>query len=399
MYRQQLTERFYNQATFAKSYSPLYHRLFTIVGDWLKNQPHSQVVQWLLEISKDREPLDVTLLLMAGLHREILLDAPDTEQLANLYPSVSPDWDEKAEKWDSEAFSIDTQATNLPNILHRTIQKRQDALTPFIQECTVQTNETGRGIIWLLPTILTGWPKIHLVDLGASAGLNLIADQRAYRVMNASGKKVADLGKAKPVQFTVKSRNKCKFQLKKRPLPNILSRTGCDINPFFLKTYEDEITLTSFIWADQVRRIERLREGIAAFRELGNINTAPVRLYKADLPNELPGFLEKLPIDQDKAPVVLYNTFVLSYLDDKGTAVRNHLSNWAKQQERPILWLQAEPPKKGEPPESEWLAWTADLWQGGAHQQWQLAWTHPHCTAVKWRSEEYEAFVAAFKDK
>ena len=400
MHHQKLIERFASQAEFAKEYSPLYHRLFSIVGDWLKNQPNNPVVQWLLEISEKRTPLEVTLLLFAGLHRDILLGESDTEQLANLYPSVSPNWTEKAEKWDAAAFSLETQATNLPNILHRTISRRQDALTPFIQNAPVQTNETGRGIVWILPSILTNWKQIHLVDLGASAGLNLVADQRAFRILNEANKKSADLGKARPVQFTVSSKNKCKLHLSKHEMPQILSRTGCDIQPFILKNYVDEATLTSYVWADQLVRIERLKEGIRAFKELEKSKSAPVTLYKAAIPEDLPNFFTKIPGHNSDAPVVFYNTFMTAYLENKGTMMRQAISQWAQAENRPVLWVQAEPlwEEKDEPPESGWLAWTVDLWQGEEHHQWQLGWIQPHGTAVHWLPEQYQKFVAFFKE-
>lgn len=396
--QEQLLERFKKQAEFTKEYSPLYHTLFSIIGDWLDSQTYNPVVEWLLEISADRSPFDVPLLLLAGLHREILLEEPGTEQLGNLYPSVSPDWRSKAERWDSEAFSLQSQVTNLPNILHRTIWNRREALEPFIKTATVQTNETGRGIVWLLPALLTNWEEVHLVDLGASAGLNLLADQRFFRILNTSKKKLVDIGDGKSVQFMVTSKNTCKLHLKKRKTPKFLSRTGCDVHPFYIKNSTDEATLTSYVWADQLSRIDRLKEGINAFRRLNTKATAPVTLYKAELPDELPTFLEKIPTDKN-APVVIYNTFMTTYLDNKGATVREHLTAWAEAQDRPVLWLQAEPPRDGkEPPEPEWLAWTADLWQNGEHQQWQLGWIQPHGTAVYWLEEQYQDFVESFKE-
>ncbi len=394
MNSEELIEKFKRQAEFAKEYSPLYYRLFSIVGDWLENQPHNPVVQWLLDVSQDRRPLEVTLLLMAGLHRDILLEEPNTEQLANLYPSVSPDWTEKAEKWDSAAFSIETQATNLPNILHRTISKREESLTEFIQSATVQTNETGRGIVWLLPTLLTNWKQIHLVDLGASAGLNLVADQRSFRVKNHNEKKEADLGLAKPVQFSVCSVNKCNLQLKKRPLPDILSRTGCDINPFILKNYVDEATLSSFVWADQIPRLERLREGIRAFKDLDRSKTSPVTLYKANLPDELPKFLSRVP-HKETAPIVMYNTFMTPYLENKGRAMKKMVSEWAKSVGQPVMWVQAEPLSK-KPPKPEWLGWTINYWHEDTHEKWHIGWVQPHGTAVKWLPDQYQSFVEFF---
>ena len=130
--------------------------------------------------------------------------------------------------------------------------------------------------------------------------------------------------------------------------------------------------------------MERLREGITAFRQ-ANKGHAPVRLYPVNLPDELPRFLEtQIPVQPDR-PVVLYNTYITAYLDNKGRALRQHIANWAAAQNRPILWLQWEPLWDGpEPPEYGWVAWTADLWQANVHHHWHLAWNHPHGTPLHW---------------
>ncbi|MFQ5436798.1 MAG: DUF2332 family protein, partial [Anaerolineae bacterium] len=80
------------------------------------------------------------------------------------------------------------------------IWARRAALAPFLQTATVQTNETGRGLAWLLPLLYTGWEGAHLVDLGASAGLNLAADGRHYQLV-AGDKTVLTMGTGQPVQF------------------------------------------------------------------------------------------------------------------------------------------------------------------------------------------------------
>jgi hypothetical protein len=44
----------------------------------------------------------------------------------------------------------------------------------------IQTNETARGVLWLVPAALLQIEAAHLVELGASAGLNLLADHRGF---------------------------------------------------------------------------------------------------------------------------------------------------------------------------------------------------------------------------
>lgn len=187
-----LTRRFRKQQAFAADYSPLYARLFGIVADWLAANDDDPLVDWLVAVGNGRSPLDITLLLMAGLHRDILNQEVATAVLAQYYPTANgtrpPD---------------DPQ---LPIILRQAILARRGQLAPFIQTATVQTNETARGLCWLLPLHYTGWPAVHLVDLGASAGLNLVAEARNYRLVfgNRSAvnrEQMIDFGNGRPTQF------------------------------------------------------------------------------------------------------------------------------------------------------------------------------------------------------
>ena len=165
--------------------------------------------------------------------------------------------------------------------------------------------------------------------------------------------------------------------------PAILSRVGNDLAPFALATGKDELTLMSFIWGDQVDRLARLKEGIAAFHKVQKTK-APVQLYPAALPDELAIFLQDHGPGEPDKPVIIYNTWMTSYLEDKGNSFPGHIGRWAESQNRPVLWLQWEPPRDGSrPPEYGWCSWTADLWSSGKHQQWHLGWVHPHGGAAE----------------
>jgi hypothetical protein len=154
-----------------------------------------------------------------------------------------------------------------------------------------------------------------------------------------------------------------------------------------LQTAADELTLASFVWGDQVRRMERLREGIDALREVES-SPAPVSVRPLRLPYELPRFLaSELPQTLD-APVVIYNTVVTMYLPDRGASLPGMIAGWAAMQPVPVLWVQWEPWWDGPPPPGkEWQAWTADYWPndgGPSGHRYHLAWVHPHGTAIEW---------------
>ena len=367
--RHQLEHHFREQQRFAEGYSPLYAQMFAIVGDWLAGDAADPVVDWLLAAAAERPPFDVTLLLMAALHRDVLAGEPAAAELGRYYTAVG-----------GQPSAV---------VLRAAILARRDALGEFIRTANVQTNETGRGLAWLLPAACFGWPAVHLVELGASAGLNLVADRRVYRLVDEAdpAQTLLQLGAGRP-QFTTLVRGVGALP-SRVTVPTILSRTGGDVRPFHLRTPDDELTLASFIWGDQPQRLARLREGIAALRavEQSADGSPLVRLAPLNLPDELPRFLaEQLPRPLD-APVVLYNTVVTLYLPDHGASLRGMVAEWAEQQAVPVLWLQWEPWWGGPPPpEKEWMAWTADYWpnDGRPAARSHLAWVHPHGKALEW---------------
>ncbi|MBP6786066.1 MAG: DUF2332 domain-containing protein [Candidatus Promineofilum sp.] len=368
-FRQRLAGRFREQERFADGYSPLYAALFDVVVDWLAADNDS-LADWLVEASRQREPLEVTLLLAAGIHREVLRGT--AAALAGYY---------------STAGGMRTVDTEFPAALRATVAVHRARLAGFIRQANVQTNETGRGVAWLLPLVCLGWPAVHLLELGASAGLNLVAERRGYRLaddMNPA-RTLLTLGEG-PAQFTILAPGAAGLP-SPAASPAILSRTGGDMLPFHLRTAEDELTLAAFIWGDQPQRMARLREGIAALRDVAG-SAAPVSLRPLRLPDELPAFLVEAFPAPAGAPVVIFNTTVSMYLPDKGDSMRGMIDAWASAQSVPVLWLQWEPDREGRrPPEREWLAWTADYWPNDGRadpRRFRLGWVHPHGAALQW---------------
>mgnify|MGYP003618163748 CR=1 FL=1 len=391
---QSLSEVFREQQRFADGYSPLYAALFGLIADALAGDASDPVADWLVTAAAGRDPFDVTLLLPAALHRDVLAGEPAAAELARYYLTAGTTADGRpptaASGMDYDLTAVGGRPSSV--VLRSAILPRRDALAAFIRQSHVQTNETGRGLAWLLPVACIGWPAVHLVDLGASAGLNLVAEQRGYQLVDADDPErvLLQLGDGPP-QFTTTARGPASIP----PLaccPTILSRTGGDLHPFHLHTAEDELTLAAFVWGDQPARLERLREGIVALRRT-EATAVPVRLSPLRLPDELPRFLaEELPHPLD-APIVLFNTIVTMYLPDRGASLRGLVTNWAARQRVPVLWLQWEPappgspvPSSGASPPTAWSAWTADYWpnDGRAGRRFHLAWVHPHGTALEW---------------
>lgn len=366
-----LSRRFRRQQAFAAGYAPLSSRVCGLLADWLeRGADRDPVAAWLLVAGRGRASFEVPLLLLAGLHRAVLAGEPAVAELARYYPSAGG--------------TLDPAGPGLASALRAALLALRPQLAAFLQQASVQTNEVARGLCWLLPACFPGWPALHLVELGASAGLNLVADWRRFRLTDTAGRSLlADLGQGDDDPFVVVAAGDF-VPSAPHPLPQVLNRTGCDLAPLDLSVERDARTLAAFVWADQIDRLALLRRGMDSFHR-AHRHGERVRLYRADLPAGLTGFLNEHATFPDDAPILVYNTYLTTYLQGRGADLRPQLAAWAAGQPRPVLWLQWETLWQGpRPPEFGWLGWTADLWQQGDHRHWQLAWVQPHGARVQW---------------
>ena len=323
---------------------------------------------------QDRTPFEVTLLLPAGLHRAVLSGDARAAELVRYYPTAGGTAPSVADSQFSSA-------------LLNAIRDLRNPLEVFLRNATVQTNETARGLVWLWPLAQTGWPSVELLELGASAGLNLLADHRAYRLLDAEHPEqpLLDLGNGDPVQFVVEGTGTAHVTNQTAAIPRIASRVGVDLNPFQLPTAAEELTLASFVWGDQPVRLTRLREGIAALRTADVAGHSP-QLEALSLPDQLTMFLDGRAYGSKALPLVIYNTAVSMYLAGRQEGLRRVIERWSAAQSVPVLWIQWEPGSvdKGSPPHKGWYAWTIDLWQDARHEHVHLAWIHPHASGLLW---------------
>nr|WP_320013057.1 DUF2332 family protein [uncultured Desulfobulbus sp.] len=361
--RCRLAKRFRKQQEFSKCSSPLSAVLCGIVADFLSpDSGEEEISSWLVDLNQNQSSFALPMLLLAALHREILGGHPDFASLARYYPTVGG------------YAALDPDL--LVSEIRRLLLAHQDVLARFISTSTVQTNETARGLCWLLPLSFVSWKQVSLVDLGCSAGLNLVADQRGYSIQGYH------LGKAENTHFQVDSEG----TLILPPtfcMPDIAARIGCDLHPLVLQSSQDVNTLASFVWGDQEKRLQRLKEGIRALQGVAQ-SVAPVELVQAKLPGDLSSFLNTSLQDSPR-PVVIYNTYLRSYLGNEEQSFEQALYGWGRQQKQPVLWLQWElPPKQKQGPELGWLAWTAELIDQGRMSKWFLGWVHPHGLRVQW---------------
>jgi hypothetical protein len=197
----------------------------------------------------------------------------------------------------------------------------------------VQTNEVGRcaALVFGFGAVAgeTGLP-LRLLEVGASAGLNLRWDRFHYR---------ADGFSWGPADSPVK----LDFVLETEQPPalpaeiEIADRRGCDASPIDPTTSEGRLTLLTYIWPDQVERIARMRGALAvADREPVTLDREPAAAWaQRMLAEPVPG-----------KTTVVYHSIVSQYLDDKERASLFGTIRAAGERasdDAPFAWLRMEP--------------------------------------------------------
>lgn len=288
----------------------------------------------------------LALRLMGGVH-DLVLDgrAPD---LARHYPSVggSPAWPGCA-----EAFL-------------GAVDDHPDHLQPWIDR-PVQTNEPARSALllggYLTLARRTGLP-LRILEVGASAGLNLLFDRYRYDLRTGTWGDPASpvlirsdwRGAPPPLDF---------------PLA-VAARAGCDRSPLDARDPAAARRAVAYVWPDQPERLERLRGALDVAA------AGPPDLAEADAGVWLADRLLPLPAG---IVTVVVHTVVWQYLDpaaQQRVATAIAAGAAAASDGAPLAWLRLEPkPKVGFPLE-------LTTWPGGDERV--LAACHAHGAWADW---------------
>jgi hypothetical protein len=181
--------------------------------------------------------------LMGALHYLVL--AGHAPALAAFYPSAGGNRAADG-VWPVAKAVMDEQFDHVRARLHR----------------TVQTNEPGRsavlfaGLLWLTDRHRR---PIRLLEVGASAGLNLLVDRYSYAV---DGRELGDPDS--PLRFVDPWMPPPPIDLPGAASAlRIVARAGCDLSPLDPTRAEDQLTLLSYIWPDELHRIDRMRAALS----------------------------------------------------------------------------------------------------------------------------------------
>ena len=209
------------------------------------------------------------------------------------------------------------------------LSEHSASLRRFVEEQGVQTNETQRCVA-LAPAFLTlaretGLP-LDLIELGPSAGLNLVFDRYGYRYAEGV---FGDLDAR--LTFQANERGHVPPDLLLTPL-EIRRRRGIDLAPIDVATDEGSVLLHSFLWPGLTERTARLDAAIATLLE----SPSRPELLQGDYVDLLPGLLAARSPD---ALTVVFQPASTGYLEqDRYDQLRASLEEAAADQ-RPLAWV------------------------------------------------------------
>lgn len=223
----------------------------------------------------------------------------------------------------------------------------------------VQTNEVGRCAALLFGFLAVATETrlpLRLLEVGASAGLNLRWDRYRYA---ADGFSWGPADSPVEVAFELDGKRPAAVP----PRVEIASRAGCDAAPIDPTTAEGRLTLFTYIWPDQRDRMGRMQGALEVADDL------PVSLEReAAAPWARRMLAERAP----RHATVIYHSIVSQYLgDDERTALFDGIREAGERAgvDAPLAWLRMEP-------NDERADLHLTLWPGGEHRHLARAGYH-----------------------
>ena len=242
--------------------SPLYERLSTGVAEDAE----------LLELATHCAPGQPAPNLFFGAAHLVLLDNPG-HPLSAYYTSL--------------AESPEDREGAYPHFRALCLE-HSERIVETVSTRRVQTNEVGRCAV-LLPAFAivaarSASRETAFVEVGASAGLNLLWDR--FRYEYGGGARWGD--PTSPVRLVCEPRGEPMPPIPDA-LPSVVLRVGIDLDPVDLRDAEAVRWLRALIWPEHRRRVSALEGALS-------LATAdPPALIAADALDALPGVLARVP--------------------------------------------------------------------------------------------------------
>jgi hypothetical protein len=311
--------------------SPLYETVSLAIARDL------EMLDWIAGLIETRA--DPTLL-FAAVHY-VLLSGVDGVGLAAFYPNLA---------------DVPAPPERAYPAFRTLVDRERERLESLLTTRGTQTNEVNR-CCYLLPAFVLAAKQaakpLWIIDVGASAGLNLLFDRYAYDYGN--GLRAGD------ATSSVKLRTQLRGNPELAPWPAIAGRVGLDLHPIDV---EDEMRtrwLEACTWPEHVDRFRNLARRYSA--------RAPVKPRVVE-GNAIDGLRTLVDGADRDAMAVIVNTNVLQYFPpEECERYGRRLADLASRRE--LIWIANEHPFF-----LERAGFTTSTGKTNAHSALPLAMTH-----------------------
>jgi hypothetical protein len=256
---------------------------------------------------------------------------------------------------------------------------------------TTQTNEVGRctSLLPALCHLAAGYPvttPLSLLDLGTSAGLNLLFDDYGYTYREKDGGRSVGAG---PASAAVALDCQARGDLDDLPAlrtPEVGERVGLDLNPIDPRSEDQARWLLACQWPENPARFGRLRSALANVRA----SEHPPRLVRGDMVDDLASVATTI---ESSGPLVVFHSWVAAYLDEERQRALVAAVRALERPGRPVHHLYCEspfetpglptPPSPDTREGPDLSTALVHLAPGGTGPV-RLADTHPHGYWIRW---------------
>jgi len=259
----------------------------------------------------------------------------------------------------SEGFKSSEQDEKRRYIFQNAIESHQELIIKYLKS-PPQTNEVGRSIVLVggfLEIVKRFGKHIDIFEIGASAGLNLYFDQYHYQCESWQWGNTESKVRFSP-----------NWQGTSPPPGSIKvhNRRACDVSPVSINTQKDR--LLSYVWPDQIERIERLR---AAIEYVG------LQQPSIDKSEATEWLQQQAETAATERPRVFYHSIIWQYFShEQKQAFENAMQiiGNSASEESPVIWMRLEPSKGSNHAELRCTVWpNKEKWvlaQSGFHGEW-----------------------------
>jgi hypothetical protein len=246
-----------------------------------------------------------------------------------------------------------------------------DALIELVSTGLVQTNEPQRCTV-LLPAFatvarLTGGTPLALIEVGSSAGLNLLFDRYGYDY--GAGRSAGDPDA--PVRFTCELRGAVLPPIP-AGMPLVATRVGIDLHPTHAADPQATLWLRALVWPEHPERAALLQEVLTLAQH------EPPALIAGDALTALPQAVAEAPTD---ASLCVFHIATLAHFPPEARErFRALIPALARQ--RDLFWMSSE--GSGDAGRRGQHLTILTVFQRGRRAERQLAYSHPHGAWLEW---------------